>query len=55
MGCDFVGEVVELGADVPQDKVKKGETRWGFCRGGTNPERGAFAEYVHFLLHFKLA
>ncbi len=43
-GCDFVGEVVELGPDVPTDQVKKGELRWGFTRGGQSADRGAFTE-----------
>lgn len=43
-GCDFVGEVTELGDAVPADEVKKGEVRWGFMRGGVSPDRGAFAE-----------
>lgn len=45
-GCDFVGEVIELGSEVPPDQVKKGEIRWGFVRGGADPHRGAFAELV---------
>ena len=43
-GCDFVGEVVEIGSGVPAGKVQKGEIRWGFTRGGLNPDRGGFAE-----------
>jgi len=45
-GCDFVGEVVELGSDVPPNRVKKGDIRWGFTRGGYVFNQGAFAEYV---------
>lgn len=44
IGCDFVGEVVELGADVPKDEVKVGELRWGSQRGGVSPTEGSFAE-----------
>jgi len=45
LGCDFVGEVVELGSDVPRDQVKTGEIRWNFTRGGVG-KKGAFAEYI---------
>ena len=45
-GCDFVGEVVELGSLVPPNRVHKGEIRWGFMRGGFVEGKGAFAEYV---------
>jgi len=43
LGTDFVGQVVELGLDVPKDKVKIGELRWNYCRGGLGG-KGAFAE-----------
>lgn len=43
-GCDFVGEVAEIGYDVPSNEVNKGELRWGSMRGGQSPERGGFAE-----------
>jgi NADPH:quinone reductase-like Zn-dependent oxidoreductase len=60
MGCDFVGEVVSVGAQVPQhepsnksptDSVHPGQLRWGFFRGGfispkTGAQKGAFAEYL---------
>lgn len=61
MGCDFVGEVVSAGAQVPHfdtsdpskegDIIRQGQLRWGFFRGGfvspkTGKQRGAFAEYV---------
>ena len=45
-GCDFVGEVVELGSLVPPNRVRRGEIRWGFMRGGYVEGKGAFAEYV---------
>ena len=45
VGCDFVGEVVELGSAVPKDQVKKGEVRWGFIRGAVG-KKGAFSEQV---------
>ena len=44
IGCDFVGEVVELGDEVPTSEVEEGELRWGFIRGSSSPHRGAFAE-----------
>lgn len=49
-GCDFVGEVVEIGQDIPPERVKKGEFRWGFMRGGQSQERGGFAEWacIHY-------
>jgi len=60
MGCDFVGEVVYAGKQVPQwetsdgspiNAVYPGQLRWGFIRGGylspkTGVQKGAFAEYV---------
>ncbi|KAF8509905.1 hypothetical protein JB92DRAFT_2943277 [Gautieria morchelliformis] len=45
LGTDFVGEVVELGPAVPKDRVKLGEIRWNFCRGGVN-DKGAYADYI---------
>ncbi|KZO99168.1 NAD(P)-binding protein [Calocera viscosa TUFC12733] len=46
IGCDFVGKVVAMGANVPKSEVKQGEVRWGFVRGGVSKDVGAFAEYV---------
>jgi len=46
IGCDFVGQVVAMGATVPKSQVKQGELRWGFVRGGVTKDVGAFAEYV---------
>lgn len=43
-GCDFVGEVAEIGDDVPAGELQEGEVRWGFTRGGLDGERGGFAE-----------
>ena len=43
-GCDFVGQVVEIGSEVPTDQVKHAELRWGFMRGGISPDKGAFSE-----------
>jgi NADPH:quinone reductase-like Zn-dependent oxidoreductase len=45
LGCDFVGEVLELGSIVPKDEIRKGEIRGGFMRGGIG-KKGAFAEQV---------
>ena len=44
LGCDFVGEVVKLGSEVPASEVEEGQLRWAFMRGGMSDERGAFAE-----------
>lgn len=54
MGCDFVGEVVALGDEVPQFEVSQeagkfdptnvvlGQLRWGMIRGGVvSPSTGA--------------
>lgn len=43
-GCDFVGQAVEIGSEVP--KEVQGTIRLGFVRGGKNKTNGAFAEYV---------
>lgn len=55
MGCDFVGEVVSAGKNVPHyvntpepskphkegDVVRQGQLRWGFFRGGyVSPKSG---------------
>ncbi len=44
LGCDWAGEVVQVGKDVTTRKV--GERVAGFVHGGRSAERGAFAEYV---------
>jgi hypothetical protein len=44
LGCDFVGQIVELGPDAPQEL--KGTVRLGFVRGGIKDTNGAFAEYI---------
>ena len=46
LGCDVVGEVVQIGSEVPADQVQIGELRWTFINGGMSEERGGFAEYV---------
>lgn len=43
-GCDFAGEVVEVGEQVGSWKVKNRVA--GFVQGGIGQSRGAFAEYV---------
>lgn len=44
-GCDFAGEVVEVGADSPGD-WRVGDRAAGFVQGGVSNDYGAFAEYV---------
>lgn len=44
LGCDFVGEAIDIGSDVPKDV--KGTVRFGFVRGGKSQTNGAFAEYI---------
>lgn len=44
MGCDWAGEIVQVGTNVTTRQV--GERVAGFVRGGRSAERGAFAEYV---------
>lgn len=43
-GCDYVGQAIEVGSDVPKDV--KGTIRLGFVRGGKSKTIGAFAEYI---------
>jgi len=43
VGCDYVGEVVDMGSAVPDTRVKRGEMRWNFTRG-CQGKKGAFAE-----------
>ncbi|CAF1434016.1 unnamed protein product [Adineta steineri] len=48
VGCDFAGEVVEIGKEAIGDYIK-GERVAGCVHGGLNPEvgiRGAYSEYV---------
>ena len=45
LGCDVVGEVVQIGSEVPAGQVQLGELRWTFMNGGMSEERGGFAEY----------
>lgn len=43
-GCDYVGQALELGSDVPKDV--KGTIRFGFVRGGKSKTIGAFSEFI---------
>lgn len=44
-GCDYAGEVVEVGAS-SSNAWKIGERVAGVVHGGLYPDRGAFAEYL---------
>ncbi|KAJ5682681.1 hypothetical protein N7462_005846 [Penicillium macrosclerotiorum] len=44
LGCDFVGEVTELGAGVT--RLLKGDLIAGLIRGGETPGVGGFSEYT---------
>ncbi|MBE3049565.1 alcohol dehydrogenase catalytic domain-containing protein, partial [Candidatus Bathyarchaeota archaeon] len=44
IGCDFAGEVVEVGADASGWKV--GDRVAGGLHGGLYPDRGTFAEFL---------
>lgn len=46
VGCDFVGIVEELGPDVKNSSLSKGDRVAGFVHGGYSPDRGSFAEYL---------
>ncbi|KAI0452714.1 GroES-like protein [Xylaria acuta] len=54
-GCDYAGEVVEVGPGVTKD-IKKGDRSSGFVFGGSwkAPENGAFGEYVAAKEHVQL-
>lgn len=45
MGCDYVGEVVEVGANASK-AWKVGDRAAGAVHGGLYPDRGSFAEYL---------
>lgn len=47
VGCDFAGEVVEVGCKVTKP-FKKGDRICGVCHGGNRvqPEDGSFGEYA---------
>lgn len=50
IGCDFAGDVVEVGADASSKGFKVGDPVAGFIRGGfVEKENGAFQEYVKVL------
>ncbi|KIO29414.1 hypothetical protein M407DRAFT_242635, partial [Tulasnella calospora MUT 4182] len=44
VGCDFAGDVVQVGKNVAD--VKVGEAVAGFVKGGTPDDNGAFQEFV---------
>ncbi|KAG9049435.1 hypothetical protein FS837_010239 [Tulasnella sp. UAMH 9824] len=44
IGCDFAGDVVQVGKNVTD--VKVGEAVAGFVKGGTPDDNGAFQEFV---------
>ncbi|KZT35204.1 NAD(P)-binding protein [Sistotremastrum suecicum HHB10207 ss-3] len=46
VGADVVGEVIEIGSEVPEGEVRKGEIRWLYVRSCASQENGAFAEFV---------
>ncbi|GAP83347.2 putative toxD protein [Rosellinia necatrix] len=54
-GCDYAGEVVEVGPGVTQD-IKKGDRSSGFVFGASwsTPDNGAFGEYVVAKPHVQL-
>ncbi|KAI1428207.1 GroES-like protein [Xylaria sp. FL1777] len=54
-GCDFAGEVVEVGPGVKKD-IKKGDRSAGWVFGASRhaPDNGAFGEYVAATEHMQL-
>lgn len=46
VGCDFVGIVEELGPQVKNSSLSKGDRVAGFVHGGLEPDRGSFAEFL---------
>ncbi|KAI3343199.1 GroES-like protein [Ustulina deusta] len=54
-GCDFAGEVVEVGPGVTKD-IKKGDRSCGFVFGASwhAPDNGAFGEYVAATEHMQI-
>ncbi|KAI0535814.1 GroES-like protein [Xylaria digitata] len=54
-GCDYAGEVVEVGPGVTKD-IKKGDRSAGFIFGANwgTPDNGAFGEYVAAKEHVQL-
>jgi NADPH:quinone reductase-like Zn-dependent oxidoreductase len=46
VGCDFAGEVVEIGIEVTKP-LKKGDRVFGFVNGASDMvDSGAFGEYI---------
>lgn len=46
VGCDFAGVVEQLGPDVKNSTLKKGDRVCGFVHGGKDAGRGSFAQYL---------
>lgn len=46
VGCDFAGVVEQLGPDVKNKSIKKGDRVAGFVHGAKDPDRGSFAQYL---------
>ncbi|KAJ9479196.1 putative zinc-binding dehydrogenase [Pseudozyma hubeiensis] len=46
VGCDFVGVVEELGPEVQNTSLSKGDRVAGFVHGGYSSDRGSFAQYL---------
>jgi len=46
VGCDFAGVVEELGQDVKNTSIKKGDRVAGFVHGAKHTDNGSFAQYV---------
>jgi len=45
VGCDFAGEVVQVGPN-PKTDIKVGDKVASSVRGGVSTERGGFSEYA---------
>ncbi len=46
VGCDFAGIVEQLGSDVKNASLKKGDRVAGFVHGAKHADRGSFAQYL---------
>lgn len=46
VGCDFCGIVEQLGPNVKNKNLKKGDRVAGFVHGSKTEDRGSFAEYI---------
>lgn len=56
VGCDWAGEVVEIGSEVTKS-LQKGDRVCGFTHGANSvePEDGAFADYLVSRVSFLLS